>query len=149
MQVGAAFSYIQHVTGRGKGPKMDETAQQRLARRVKTRRLQLHLSVRAAAMKAGVDRNTWSWLEAGTRVLQDRNYSKVETALEWPLGEILRILAEPAASASEAARQRLANMSREELGTYLLDYAETHEAAEVLELVERIKAIQRGARQPT
>lgn len=126
----------------------DETPQQRLARRVKTRRLELRLSVRAASMAAGVDRNTWSWLEAGTRVLQDRNYAKVETALEWPDGEVLRILSEPTISA-DAARQRLAAMSREELGMHILDVAEKQSPREALELLEQVRAIRAESRQRT
>ncbi|MFC3454066.1 helix-turn-helix domain-containing protein [Amycolatopsis speibonae] len=88
----------------------DETPQQRLARRVKERRVQLQISVRAAAKAAGVDRNTWASLEDGTRVLQDRNYSKIETALSWPAGEIERILApiDNEVEASAARRRILA-----------------------------------------
>lgn len=69
-----------------------ETAQQRLARRVRQRRMELGLSVRAAAKVAGIDRDTWSKLEDGTRATQDRNYNAIERTLEWPQGEIDSIL---------------------------------------------------------
>lgn len=126
-----------------------ETAQQRLARRVKARRLQLHLSVRAAAKAAGVDRNTWSSLEDGTRTLQDRNYAKIETALQWPEGEILEIVSAPALSEADAARQRFVSMSREELALHILAYAETNGAKEAASLLERIWVIRGEAHQRT
>jgi transcriptional regulator with XRE-family HTH domain len=70
----------------------EETAQQRLARRVRQRRMELGLSVRAAAKAAGIDRDTWSKLEDSTRATQDRNYNAIERTLEWPQGEIDSIL---------------------------------------------------------
>jgi transcriptional regulator with XRE-family HTH domain len=126
-----------------------ETAQQRLARLVKARRLQLHLSVRAAAKAAGVDRNTWSSLEDGTRVLQDRNYAKIETALQWPTGEVPRILSAPAQSEAEAVRQRFVAMSREELAMHILDFAEARGAKEAADLLEQILAVRAEAQQRT
>jgi hypothetical protein len=54
--------------------------------------MELGLSVRAAAKVAGIDRDTWSKLEDGTRATQDRNYNAIERTLEWPQGEIDSIL---------------------------------------------------------
>ena len=99
----------------------DETPKDRLARLVHARRLELRLSVRAAAKAAGVDRNTWSSLEDGSRVLQDRNYAKIEEALSWPTGEILRILTPGSAAADAAARRRIAEMSWAEIATRIAD----------------------------
>ncbi|MFI6302117.1 helix-turn-helix domain-containing protein [Amycolatopsis thailandensis] len=62
--------------------------QQPLSQLVQERRRELGLSVRAAAKKAGVDRNTWASVEDGSRTLQDRNYTKFEQALELPGGTI-------------------------------------------------------------
>lgn len=103
----------------------DEVPQHRLARLVKERRLKLKLSVRAAAKAAGIDRNTWSSLEDGSRVLQDRNYAKVEEALNWPTGEILRILSPGSAAADAAARQRIVEMSWAEIAIRIADVVET------------------------
>jgi hypothetical protein len=72
-----------------------ETAQQRLPRAVKERRLYLRLSVRAAAKLAGIDRGTWMALEEGSRKTQDSNYAGIEMALQWPPGQIVKILKGP------------------------------------------------------
>jgi hypothetical protein len=52
------------------------------------RRQKLALSVRAAAGAAGIDRATWTSLEAGTRVVQDRSHAAIEDVLQWPPGSI-------------------------------------------------------------
>jgi len=69
-----------------------ETPQQRLSRMVKERRVELRLSVRAAAAHAGIDRGTWMALEEGSRKTQDTRYAGIEEALEWPSGYIVKVL---------------------------------------------------------
>jgi transcriptional regulator with XRE-family HTH domain len=72
---------------------MDAPAsRRRLGRLVKQQRQNLGLSVRAAAQKAGVDRATWTSLEAGSRDTQDRQFVGIERALEMPRGTIAAIL---------------------------------------------------------
>lgn len=127
----------------------DETPQERLARLVKERRLELRLSVRAAAKAAGVDRNTWSTLEDGSRVLQDRNYDKVETALNWSSGEVLRILAPGRGAADAAARRRIVEMSWAEIATRIADVVEADGPEEAGRQLDAIFAIKVEARQRT
>ncbi|WP_194821263.1 helix-turn-helix domain-containing protein [Micromonospora sp. S-DT3-3-22] len=74
-------------------PNMDERGgQDQLGQRVRSRRLELGLSARAAAQAAGIDRNTWSYLENGTRRTAEFNYAGVERALRWAPGSISAIL---------------------------------------------------------
>lgn len=63
----------------------------RLGELVKKRRIELSLSVRAAAKVAGIDRATWTGLEEGTKVTQDRHYAGIERALRWPTGYIASV----------------------------------------------------------
>jgi transcriptional regulator with XRE-family HTH domain len=101
--------------------------QQRLAQAVRDRRLKLGLSVRAAAKKAGVDRNTWMSVEDGSRTLQDRNYAKFEHALDWPDGAIEARLNEdsspgPKHEWSAAERARMLDMSDAEVQEIYEDF---------------------------
>lgn len=134
--------------GEGREMSTDETPQQRLARLVKARRLELRLSVRAAAKAAGVDRNTWSSLEDGTRVLQDRNYDKVETASQWPPGEILRILA-TAESPEDADARRAVEMSWAEIAVLVADAVAAGGPHRAGTQLEQIVALRAKARQGT
>lgn len=71
----------------------DATAnRQRLADHVKNRRLSLSLSVRAAAERAGMARNTWTSLEDSTRRTAETAYAGIERALAWETGSVRAIL---------------------------------------------------------
>jgi hypothetical protein len=59
---------------------------------VGSRRKKLGLSVRAAANDAGIDRATWTALEAGTRTIQDRHHAAIEGVLQWQPGAIATYL---------------------------------------------------------
>jgi len=126
----------------------DETPQQRLARLAKARRTELGLSVRAASMAAGIDRNTWSWMEAGTRVLQDRNYAKVEKALQWPTGEIPRILDTVEDSSAVNAR-RVLEMSWAEIAVLVADAVAADGPHQAGAELEKIVAQRTKTRQDT
>lgn len=108
-----------------------DTPEQQLARAVRERRLKLGLSVRAAAKKAGVDRNTWMSVEDGSRTLSDRNYAKFESALDWPDGTIdSRMNADQAPAPHEwsaAERARMLDMSDAEVEEI---YAELRQRSE-------------------
>lgn len=65
----------------------------RLGRVVADRRLELGLSVRAAAARAGINRATWGTLEDGDRRLSKHLWTAVEEALFWEPGSIDRIIA--------------------------------------------------------
>lgn len=69
-----------------------EQGRSRLAQLVRERRLQLGLSVRAAADNGGLARGTWIGLEEGTRRTADNNYAAIEHALHWTTGSVGRIL---------------------------------------------------------
>ncbi|MFI2667882.1 helix-turn-helix domain-containing protein [Micromonospora carbonacea] len=72
---------------------MDErVGQGQLGTRVRDRRVELGLSARAASQAAGIDRNTWSYLENGTRRTAEFNYAGIERALRWAPGSIRAIL---------------------------------------------------------
>lgn len=64
-----------------------------LGEAVRNRRLALGLSASAAAVAAGVARNTWSALEAGTQRMSEHKYVDVERTLRWEAGSIAAILA--------------------------------------------------------
>lgn len=64
----------------------------RLGRVVADRRLELGLSVRAAATRAGINRATWGTLEEGDRRLSKHLWTAVEEALSWEPGSIDRII---------------------------------------------------------
>lgn len=96
-----------------------ETPQQRLSRMVKERRLELRLSVRAAAGRAGIDRGTWMALEEGSRKTQDSSYAGIQAALEWPAGHIIKILSEPEAREGAGPTDaEIATWSFNQIGDY-------------------------------
>jgi transcriptional regulator with XRE-family HTH domain len=70
-----------------------EEPRERLGRHVRQRRLQLNLSVRAAAQAAGLDRATWQGLEDGTRTTRDHKLAGIERVLGWVEGSVHTILA--------------------------------------------------------
>jgi transcriptional regulator with XRE-family HTH domain len=80
-------------------------SRERLADRVRKRRLELGLSVRAAAKAAGVDRATWGSLEDSTRATRTQYFAGIERALEWAAGSCEVILdgGEPALGGVTAA----------------------------------------------
>ncbi len=63
-----------------------------LAKRVRARRVELSLSVRAAAAAAEMDRNTWSYLEDGSRRTSEFKFAGIERALRWESGSVAAIL---------------------------------------------------------
>lgn len=65
-----------------------------LGRLVREERRGRHVSVRAAAREAGVDRGTWSEVEEGSRTPQDHTASRMEGWLHWGPGSFDKILAE-------------------------------------------------------
>lgn len=65
----------------------------RLGQRVRERRMELGLSSPVAADRAGINRDTWRNLEAGTRAIRDYNHRPIERALNWQAGSIDAILA--------------------------------------------------------
>lgn len=72
---------------------MTETVyRHKLGELVRQGRQELSLSIRAAASAAGVDRATWTALEDGSRVTQDRHYAGIERVLGWPSGTIETIV---------------------------------------------------------
>jgi hypothetical protein len=89
-------------TGDGRG---------RLGEAMRQRRLELGLSVRAAAQLAELNRATWSSAERGTRTLRQHNQAGVEYALGWAPGHAAVLLSgtaqpDPAtASPSEAGAE--------------------------------------------
>lgn len=72
---------------------MDEEPRTRLARMIRARRLELRLSERQAALRAGVARNTWASAEEGTRQPAERSSAGIEEALGWEHGSIDVIMA--------------------------------------------------------
>jgi DNA-binding XRE family transcriptional regulator len=64
---------------------------QRLAERIRERRLQLNLSARRAAERAEVARETWTRLEEG-KVVRHTTYDKVEAALGWTIGSCRKVM---------------------------------------------------------
>jgi transcriptional regulator with XRE-family HTH domain len=72
---------------------MDERGERDLlAKKVRARRVELGLSVRAAAQAADIDRNTWSYLEDGSRRTSEFKYAGIERALQWESGSVAAIL---------------------------------------------------------
>ena len=69
-----------------------EDPRQRLGRLVQERRRQLGLSIRAAAERGGVVRNTWASIEEGVRKTADSNWAGVQRALGWVPGSVASIL---------------------------------------------------------
>jgi transcriptional regulator with XRE-family HTH domain len=64
----------------------------RLGRMVAARRVHLGLSVAKAAELADINRLTWSRVENGSNEPADFTYGRVERALQWKPGGILRWL---------------------------------------------------------
>jgi transcriptional regulator with XRE-family HTH domain len=64
---------------------------QRLAERVKARRLELNLSIKRAATLASMSKDTWTRVETGANV-HHVTYDKVETALRWTVGSCRKIM---------------------------------------------------------
>lgn len=64
---------------------------QRLAERVKKRRLDLNLAVKRAASAAGMSKDTWIRVEAGL-VVRHQTYDKVEDVLRWTTGSCRKAL---------------------------------------------------------
>ncbi|MFF5228416.1 helix-turn-helix domain-containing protein [Dactylosporangium sp. NPDC000521] len=86
---------------------MDEEPRTRLARMIRERRVELRLSERQAALRAGIARNTWASAEEGARQPAERSIASIEAALAWLPGSIERILAggEPASAGQPAEPQ--------------------------------------------
>lgn len=63
----------------------------RLATAVKTRRLALYTSRRAAARTAGISKDTWQRVEDG-EIVRDGTYVKIDKALQWAPGSCAAIL---------------------------------------------------------
>lgn len=64
---------------------------QRLAAQVNERRLGLNLSIKRAAVLAGLSKDTWMRVEAGESV-RHLTYDKVEVALRWTVGSCRKIM---------------------------------------------------------
>lgn len=66
---------------------------ERLASEIRSRRIDLGLSVQKAAQLAGgIARNTWSGIETGRNRTQERHHAGIERALGWAPGSIAAIL---------------------------------------------------------
>jgi transcriptional regulator with XRE-family HTH domain len=139
-----------------------ETAQQRLGRLVRLRRQKLKMSVRAAATAAGIDRATWTSLEAGTRNAQDRHHATIEDVLQWPAGTIAANLedgATPPASADtdhaspadDGGAPLVVRMSADELAELIMTVqdASGREAADKLLADVRRRRAEWAAKQAT
>lgn len=95
-----------------------QTAQERLAQAVRDRRTWLGLSVREAAKQAEISRGTWQALEDGSRVTRDHNYGGIQRALDWPPGEIDRILKDDADGQRGPTDAEIATWTFEQIGAY-------------------------------
>ncbi|MFJ2113019.1 MULTISPECIES: hypothetical protein [unclassified Streptomyces] len=63
---------------------------ERLAKKVRTRRLELHPSRLAAAAAAGISKDTWRRVEEG-EVVREVTYAKIDGALQWAPGSCIAI----------------------------------------------------------
>lgn len=63
---------------------------ERLADRVKQRRIELELGIEPAARSAGMSKDTWKRVEAGLTV-RDTSYAKIDQALAWAVGSCAKI----------------------------------------------------------
>jgi transcriptional regulator with XRE-family HTH domain len=72
--------------------RVDESRWPMLAERVRSRRRELGLSIRAASTAAGIARATWDDLETGARQTRQDRWASVERALQWQPGSIAAIL---------------------------------------------------------
>lgn len=109
LQPSAMFSYIQQSSYGEESRGDSKVYRHELGKLVSQGRQELGLSIRAAARDAGVDRATWTALEEGSRVTQDRHYAGIERALEWPVGTIRAIVAgeHPSVTASTPTKPDL------------------------------------------
>lgn len=121
------------------------TPQQRLAKAVRERRIELRLSVREASKRAGISRNTWQAVEEGTRAMRDHNYAGVEQALEWPPGHVLAIL-ETDSAASEPSDEEIIAMTAQQMSDYYVDLDRRRGKAQAEEWLYRAVLLRRDAR---
>ncbi|MGK5681627.1 hypothetical protein [Actinoplanes sp. URMC 104] len=70
----------------------DIDQRRRLAAAVRARRLELGISVRAAATQTAIARDTWIGLEEATRRTAKTAYATIERTLQWAPGSIYAIL---------------------------------------------------------
>ncbi|WP_157779110.1 helix-turn-helix domain-containing protein [Micromonospora sp. WMMA2032] len=127
---------------------MDERGERDLlARRVRARRVELGLSVRAAAQAAEMDRNTWSYIEDASRKTSEFKYAGIERALRWEPGSVVAILrggeptpVKPAAVATQPDDEeielvrtdpKLTPEMRERIITLILERREREKAAAI------------------
>ncbi|MEV5629133.1 helix-turn-helix domain-containing protein [Micromonospora tulbaghiae] len=125
---------------------MDERgAQELLAARVRARRMELGLSVRKAAESAEMDRNTWSYLEDGSRRTAEFKYAGIERALRWAPGSVAAILgggeptpADPAVAVEDdeeialvRSDPRLSDEMRERIIALILERRQRDKAAAI------------------
>lgn len=83
----------------------------RLAKAVKTRRVELHPSRLAAAQAAGVSKDTWQRVEEGLSV-RDVSYAKMDPALRWVTGSCALI--------AEGGEPVLADYREDSAGGYMV-----------------------------
>lgn len=86
---------------------------------VRDRREELGLSVREAARRTPIDRDTWTSLEAGRRSFRSFQRRKVEHVLGWAAGSIAGILAgnDPRIATDPPAGEPAAHTAREPAAT--------------------------------
>jgi DNA-binding XRE family transcriptional regulator len=58
----------------------------RLAKRVRTHRMQLFASRKAAADSVGISKDTWKKVEEGDATVIEMSYAKIDRALGWATG---------------------------------------------------------------
>lgn len=137
---------------------MDERGERDvLAKRVRARRQELGLSVRAAAQAADMDRNTWSYLEDGSRRTSEFKYAGIERALQWEPGSVTAILdgREPTPAAAGNAEHdeeielvrtdpKLSDDMRERIIALILKRRERDKAAALEDTRRMIDLFKRG-----
>lgn len=139
---------------------MDERGERELlAAKVRARRVELGLSVRAAAQAAEMDRNTWSYLEDGSRRTAEFKYAGIERALRWEPGGVSAILAggEPTPMGSPVSAlgddeeiqlvrsdPKLTEDMRERIITLILERRERDKAAAIEDTRRMIDLFRRG-----
>lgn len=64
---------------------------ERLATKVRERRLELRIGIAAAATSAGMSKDTWRRVEEGARV-RETSYAKIDSALGWASGSCQGVL---------------------------------------------------------
>ncbi|MEW2474654.1 helix-turn-helix domain-containing protein [Micromonospora gifhornensis] len=137
-------------------PGMDEVGRRvRLAEMIRTRRLELGLSVSAVARTAGIDRATWASAEKGERDTQPHNWAGIERALNWRPGSIASILAggDPTPTTDDGVDEelelvrtdpRISDEMRERIITLILERRERDKAAAIEETRRMIDLFKRG-----